>query len=224
MVVEGILRKSASDPRCAAFEGLTLVKGGGGGHWGVRFLVAAGIDCAEAGDWWCRACSKKASRGRRPAGRYPGLRCHFAFDQADGVVGLFGDGLVVGDHDDGEAVVAVKFFEEGEDFSAGFLVEVAGGLVSEEEFGIGDQRAGDGGALHFAAGKFAGFVRQPMAELHHVEQLLGPLNVLAFVPPITEDAVANHDGGEDVFERREFRQEVIELKDHAEMLIAQVIA
>ena len=44
------------------------------------------------------------------------------------------------------------------------------------------------------------------------------------MPPVAEDAVADHDRGEDVFERRELRQQVIELKDHAEVLVAEHVA
>jgi hypothetical protein len=140
------------------------------------------------------------------------------------VVGLEGDCPVVGDHDDGEALVAVELFQEGEDFAAGFLVEVAGGLVGEKELGLGDQGAGDGGALHLASGELARLVGEAMAEADEVEELLGSLDECGFVPPITEDAVADHDRREDVFERRELRKQVIELKDHSELLVAEDVA
>ena len=60
---------------------------------------------------------------------------------------------------------------------AGFLrrwpVQVAGGLVGEQDLGARDERPGDGGALHFAAGQFAGLVLEPVREAHHFQQLFG---------------------------------------------------
>ena len=49
-------------------------------------------------------------------------------------------------------------------------------------------------------------------------------SMLALVPPIAEHAVADHDRREHVFERRELRQQVIELKDHAEVFVAEHVA
>src|SRR5436190_21072569 len=63
-----------------------------------------------------------------------------------------------------------------------------------------------------------------MPQADHFKQLIGPLDMLALVPPVAEDAVANHDRCQHVFERRELRQQVIELKDHAEVLISEHIA
>ncbi len=50
----------------------------------------------------------------------------------------------------------VEVFDEAEDVGAGTGVEVAGGLVGEEERGLGYQGAGQDHALLFPAGKFAG--------------------------------------------------------------------
>ena len=75
-----------------------------------------------------------------------------AMDEFDAAVGLLGDVGVVGDHENGVAG-AVKFAEQSDnDFFVGF-VEVAGGLVGQDEFGLIDESAGNGDALLFAAGK-----------------------------------------------------------------------
>jgi hypothetical protein len=83
---------------------------------------------------------------------------------------------------------------------------------------------GNGGPLHLAAGKFARFVGQAMAESYQVEQLLGSLDMLPLVPPIIKHPIANHDRRQHIFQRRELRQQVIKLKNHPKVFIAQVIA
>src|SRR4030095_16469702 len=83
----------------------------------------------------------------------------FALDQSHNAVGLFGDRLVMRDHDDGQALLAVELLEQGQDFAAGFLVEVSGGFVGAEQLGLGDQGAGDGGPLHLAPRNFPRLLR-----------------------------------------------------------------
>ena len=50
---------------------------------------------------------------------------------------------------------SVQGAEDLDDLLARLLVQVAGGLVGQQEAGPGDQRPGDGRPLHFAAGKLA---------------------------------------------------------------------
>jgi hypothetical protein len=50
----------------------------------------------------------------------------------------------------------VETLDEVEDAAGGDLVEIAGGLVSEQEAGVVDEGAGKGDALLLAAGEFAG--------------------------------------------------------------------
>ena len=70
-------------------------------------------------------------------------------------VGMLGDVFFVRDHDDGAALV-VQPVEELQDLGRGREVEVAGGLVDEQHFGVADERPGDGHALHLAAGELIG--------------------------------------------------------------------
>ena len=65
---------------------------------------------------------------------------------------------VVGDHDDGLAVLAVELLQQAEDLLGGLAVEVAGRLVADQQRRIGDDRAGDGDALLLAAGQLARLV------------------------------------------------------------------
>ena len=83
------------------------------------------------------------------------MRGELAFVEVDGARGAGGGVRVVGDHDDGLAVLAVERLEEAEDFVAGFAVEVAGRLVAEEQRGVGDDGPRDADALLLAAGKRA---------------------------------------------------------------------
>ena len=69
----------------------------------------------------------------------------------------------MGDDDDGVAF-AVELFEKGEDFDAGFGVEISGGFVGQNNRGVVDQGAGDGDALFLAAGELVGAVAHALAE------------------------------------------------------------
>ena len=53
-------------------------------------------------------------------------------------------------------------------------VEIARRLVGEQHARLIDQRAGDGGTLHFAAGKLARPVLEAMAQADALEQFRGP--------------------------------------------------
>ena len=72
--------------------------------------------------------------------------------EVDATVGELSDGIVVSDHQDGVAF-AMKLAEQADDGFLIGLVEIAGGLVGEDELGMIDERASDGDALLFAAGE-----------------------------------------------------------------------
>ena len=65
--------------------------------------------------------------------------------------------------------------EFGEDDVGGGLVEIAGGLVGEDQSGPVGERAGDGDALLLAARKLARPVGQPLGEAERAEQGFGAL-------------------------------------------------
>src|SRR5688500_415233 len=71
---------------------------------------------------------------------------------------------VVGDHEDGLAQVAGQLLQQVEDLVRAVAVEVAGGLVAEQERGIGHDGAGDGHALLLTAGQLSGLVGHAVAE------------------------------------------------------------
>jgi hypothetical protein len=79
--------------------------------------------------------------------------CEFSLVEAEAAVSLVCQGPVVGDHQDGGVVVPPEGAEELDDVVAGLLVQVAGGLIGQDELRFVGKRPGNGNALLFAAGK-----------------------------------------------------------------------
>jgi len=73
--------------------------------------------------------------------------------------------------DDGHAEGVLNFAEEEQDLLAGGGVEIAGGLVGEEDGGLVYESAGQSAALLLAAGEFAGSMVMAGAEADAVEGL-----------------------------------------------------
>ncbi len=96
----------------------------------------------------------------------PGLTEHLVgrslFDQfarvQDGdAVGQAGSVQIVGDEDEGEVVaVSQQTGQHVEDAAPGDRVDAGGDLVADQDPGVGEQGAGEGGALEFAAGEPGG--------------------------------------------------------------------
>ena len=79
---------------------------------------------------------------------------------------------------------SVEVVEQGEHVGGRRRVEVAGGLVGEDQRGLGDQRPGDGDALLLAAGQLAGPVVGPVGEADLVERGERPLAALGPPDPV----------------------------------------
>src|SRR3990172_4479288 len=158
--------------------------------------------------------------------RYP-VSSHLldpAVDQADDAVGPLGDRLIVGHHDYSEVLLAIQGAEDFQDLPSRGAVEVSGGLVGQEEFGPGDQCSGDGRPLHLPSREFPGLVLQTVPKPDPLEQLRGCGLMLAPMTQETQNAPANHQWGQYVFQGRQLRQEVVHLENHAEMLVSQVVS
>ncbi len=88
--------------------------------------------------------------------RRPSVAEHLAVPHGEDVVGeRFGEGGLVGGHEDGAAATAedgpsAEVGEELDHVLSGGGVEVGEGLVEEEEFGVGLEDAGEGSALTHA--------------------------------------------------------------------------
>lgn len=128
----------------------------------------------------------------------------------------FGEFEIVSDDDAGEGVLLMQRFEKRYDTVRGAVIEVAGGLIGEEDFGGSDEGSGEGNTLLFASGEFAGAVMAAGAEADFGEFcgcLLGSLR--------GRDA-ADEERHHDVFEGGEFGEQVVALPDEADFAIAEV--
>ena len=106
-----------------------------------------------------------------------------------------------------------------EDDLAGLGVEVGGGLVGEDDGGLGDEGPGDGHALALAAGEVVGLLFDLLLQAHFLDHALGPVPDLLF----GELFLLHDEEGElDVFPRREHRNEVEGLKDEPDGVQAKV--
>ena len=121
------------------------------------------------------ACSHR--RGRQAAvapaaGRF--LR-EPALLEPEAPVRLVGQRPVVGHHQDGGVVVPAERAEQLDDVLARLLVQVAGGLVGQDQLGFVRQRPGDRHALLLAAGEPVDPARVLLrVELDLLEQLAAP--------------------------------------------------
>ena len=96
-----------------------------------------------------------------------------ALVEVQGVGRVFGGLRVVGDHDDGLAVVAVEQLQQAQDFLGRMAVEVAGRLVADQQGRVGDDRARDRHALLLAAGEFVRAVRAAVGQADQLQRDLG---------------------------------------------------
>jgi len=79
-----------------------------------------------------------------------------AIDEGDAAVGGGGNFGAVGDEDDGGFLLAGEPSDEFDDGGAGGGVEVARRFIGEENGGLMNEGAGEGGALKLAAGELVG--------------------------------------------------------------------
>jgi hypothetical protein len=121
---------------------------------------------------------------------------------------------VVRDQHDG-AALAAEFAEQAQDGLASVGVEVARRLVRENDAGVVHQGARDGHALLLAAGELAGPVPAPVGQAHRLER-----RQRAPAPLPRGHAAVNH-GQLDVLDHVELGQEVEELEDEPDFLVAQ---
>src|SRR3954470_23664890 len=71
---------------------------------------------------------------------------------------------IVRHHDNRFSMLAVQGLQQVEDFIARFAVQIAGGLVAEQQGWVGNDRPRDADALLFAAGKCARKMFHPMSQ------------------------------------------------------------
>ncbi|MOA15409.1 hypothetical protein D3C78_1355650 [compost metagenome] len=122
--------------------------------------------------------------------------------------------MIVGGNQRREAGLAHQRLQRVEYIMRGLRIEIAGRLVGEQqERRVGDG-AGNGDTLLFTAGEFGRTVFTAMPHAHIVEQRAGAL--ASFSLGETGDELRHHH----IFHRREFRQEVMELINEADIAAA----
>ncbi len=100
-----------------------------------------------------------------------------AVEEVDDAVGVARVALRVGDHHDGGALV-VQLGEQIHHLLAVLGVEVAGGLVGEDELGVGDHGAGNGHALLLSARELLREVLGAVGDGHPLHHGRNPLFAL----------------------------------------------
>ncbi len=100
-----------------------------------------------------------------------------AVEKVDDAVGVARVALRVGDHHDGGALV-VQLGEQVHHLLAVLGVEVASGLVGEDELGVGDHGAGDGHALLLSARELLREVLGAVGDGHPLHHRRDPLLAL----------------------------------------------
>ena len=110
--------------------------------------------------------------------------------------------------------LAIQIPEEIEDHLRGCRVQVASGLICQDDSRIIDQGPAYGHALHLAARKLPGQMIAPVGEPHHLQDLVNPV----FVPVL----LAEEQRQLDVLSRCQRRHEVELLEDKAYILPAHL--
>lgn len=144
------------------------------------------------------------------------LRTHYlAILQVDGAVGGAGKGLVVGDDDEGLTQTVAQVEEELVKFLLVMAVQTARRLVGQHYGRVVDEGTGHGHALLLAARQLARLMRLAVAKPHELQHLTG--FGLCLASALTGDESGNHD----IFQGCEFRQQLMELEDKADVTVAE---
>ena len=119
----------------------------------------------------------------------------------------------VGDEDERGVVTFAQAEEQVDDGRAVDRVEIAGGLVGEQDIGARGGGTGQRHALLFAAGELRGVVIDAAFEADGLQFFLGASKGIRLAGEFQR--------GRHVFERRHGRDQVEGLEDHAEMIAAE---
>ena len=91
------------------------------------------------------------------------------------MVSKLGHFRIVGDDDQRGALLPAGVPDQLQDFTGGLQIQVAGGLIGEQDLGRRDQRPGDAHALLLAAGHAARRVVHVALQSHGIQHLRGAL-------------------------------------------------
>src|ERR1700694_2240282 len=118
----------------------------------------------------CAPCAATNSARRAAETSYGHHFEKRAFFEVQRSLGTIGRMRIVRHHDDGLAVLAVERLKQVENSVAGLAIEVAGGLVAQEQRRIGHNRARDADALLLAARELPRIVLRAIGKAHDLER------------------------------------------------------
>ncbi len=122
----------------------------------------------------------------------------------------------VGDHHQGDGLLAVQFDQELAEVQGRSVVQSASGFIGQQEFGLVNQSPNHGHALAFAPGELAGAMRQTGRKADAIQEL-----ARAVLGAIGRGGFAKGQGRkQNIFKDRALSKEVMGLKDKADTLIA----
>ena len=115
--------------------------------------------------------------------RHPAVAEAAVFGKADDPVRLLRDRFVVRHHDNSQVVLAVQGAQERHDLGARLGIEIAGGLIGQQQRRSIYQRASDGDALLLATGKLCRAMFEAVIEPHALQRFVrapSPLSTVNF--------------------------------------------
>ena len=121
----------------------------------------------------------------------------------------------VSDDDQRHLVVAIQFHQQVAQRLGGGVVERAGRLIGEDEAGPVDQRTYDGNALAFPAGELGRPMGETMPKADALEELPGAFGGIG-----GGAAGGGQRGNENIFQDGTLWQQVVGLKNEADLLVA----
>ena len=121
----------------------------------------------------------------------------------------------MGDNDYGDALLPVEVGEHIDYLFAGAAVQIAGGLVGQEDGGFFNEGAGYADTLLLSAGEFCGAVAHPVAEADALQGLPGALTPMSAARPVEQGKLHVGQGAE-------AGQQVVGLEDEADFPVANV--
>ncbi len=143
-----------------------------------------------------------------------GVGLNDAVGQVHRARGVGGSQLrIVSDHDD-QAIFG-NLGEQVHDLHGGMGIQGAGGLVGQNDLRVVDERAGNGHALHLAAGKLARLLVHVLGKPHGRQGLLGPPGALGF-PYARQRQRQFH-----ILQNSLVRNEVVALEHESDAVVAE---
>ena len=124
--------------------------------------------------------------------------------------------FVVRDDEEGLLEGVTENEEEVVEFAGVLGVEVAGGLVGEDELGIVHQGASHRDSLLLASGQLGGLMPYPIRKFQEIKKFLGSVERLLPAFPGDER------GHGHVLQRRELGQQMVELIDEPDVPVAEL--